>query len=104
VVADVVSARREWEAGYRRLLEETPDPTERERVQAEIEAVTTELRKRVGGVYTLRELAEAYAGAEAWARQAVADRAPHPRWPHRLTYTADAAFHLYARGAVDYEP
>jgi predicted kinase len=104
VVADVVSARREWEAGYRRLLEENRDPAELERVQAEIDVVTTELRKRVGGVYTLRELAEAYAGAEAWARPAVADRAPHPRWPQRLVYAADAAFHLYARGAVDYAP
>jgi hypothetical protein len=102
VTADVVSARREWEAGYRRLLEETRDPDESERVRAEIEVVTTELRKRVGGVYTLRELAEAYVDAEAWARQAVADRAAHPRWPQRLAYAADAAFYLYSRGAVDY--
>ena len=63
-----------------------------------------ELRRRVGGTFTLAELAAAYADAERWVRAVVADRAPVPSWPRFLSVVQDAAFHLYARGAIDYEP
>jgi hypothetical protein len=58
----------------------------------------------VGGTFTLAQLARAYAGSERWAREAVSERAPAPGWPRTLALVGDAAFHLYARAAVDYEP
>jgi hypothetical protein len=66
--------------------------------------VTVELRRRVGGTFTLAELAEAYAGAERWVLQAVEERAPSKGWARTASLAADAAFHAYSRGAQDYEP
>jgi hypothetical protein len=62
------------------------------------------LRKRVGQTFTLAQLAEAYASADAWSRAAIEETEPAGGWPQRLAAVTDAAFHLYSRGAVDYEP
>jgi len=97
--AEVESARREWADGHRRVLDEHD-----ERLLAQVEEVAAELRRRVGGTFTLRELAEAYVGAERWSRAVVAERAPAPGWPRTLSLVEAAAFHQYARGAQDYEP
>jgi hypothetical protein len=102
--AEIESARREWEDGQRRLLEHTREPREQERLLAQVDAVTEELRRRVGGTFTLAELTRAYAGAEEWSREIVSQRAPAPGWPRTLSLVEAAAFHVYARGAVDYEP
>jgi hypothetical protein len=102
--AEVESARREWEEGSRRLAGEARDAAAADRLLAQVEAVTDELRRRVGGTYTLAELARTYAGAESWSRDVVAERAPRPGWPRTLSIVEAAAFHQYARGAVDYEP
>ena len=51
--AEVESARREWEDGHRRLLEQTRDATHGDRLLAQVDAVAAELRRRVGGVFTL---------------------------------------------------
>jgi hypothetical protein len=104
VTPEELAARNDWEQGYQRLLDEARDPVQRERLFAQVDVVTAELRKRVGGTFTLRELAAAYADADRWARDAVAERAAEPGWARTLSVAGDAAFHLYARGAVDYEP
>lgn len=101
---EVDSARRDWADGWRRLQEESREPAAADLLRQQLEVVTDELRKRVGGTFTLAELAGAYADADRWARAAVADEAPAPGWPRLLSVVQDAAFHLYARGAVDYEP
>jgi hypothetical protein len=102
--AEVESARREWEEGHRRLHERARGEAHPERLLAQVDVVAAELRRRVGGTFTLRELAEAYAGAEAWTRDVVAEQAPAPGWPRTLSLVEAAAFHLYARGAQDYRP
>jgi len=102
--AEVESARREWADGHRRLLEEARDASQRDRLFEQVEAVGAELRRRVGGTFTLAELTRAYAGAEAWSREVVSQRAPAPGWPRTLSLVEATAFHLYARGAVDYKP
>ena len=101
--ADLESARLEWEHAYRDLNEVARDPKLDERLRAQLDAITTELRRRVGGTFTLRELADQYASADAWAQVVLAEQAA-PGWPRTLTLVEAAAFHLYARGAVDYEP
>ncbi|MGH3071340.1 MAG: hypothetical protein ACRDNB_03600 [Gaiellaceae bacterium] len=102
--AQVESARREWEEGHRRLHEEARRQAQPERLLAQVEAVTADLRRRVGGIFTLAELVEAYGRAEEWSRAAVAEHAPAPGWPRTLSLVEAAAFHAYARGAQDYSP
>lgn len=87
-----------------RLLEVASDRDAEERLLAQVEVVTEELRRRVGGTFTLAELASAYAGADSWSRAVVSERVPAPGWPRTLSLVEAAAFHRYARGAVDYEP
>jgi hypothetical protein len=96
--------RREWELGHRRLQQEMHDASGGEAWLEELEAVTAELRRRVGQSFTLAQLAVAYPSAEVWSREAVEEIEPASGWPRRLSTVTDAAFHLYSRGAVDYEP
>jgi hypothetical protein len=102
--AEVESARRDWEEGHRRLQDEVRRQAAPERLLAQVNAVLAELRRRVGGTFTLRELAAAYGDAERWSRDAVAERAAAPGWPRTLSLVEAAAFHEYSRGAQDYEP
>lgn len=101
--ADVESARLEWEHAYRDFVDVVRDPLLEERVGAQLDLITTELRRRVGGTFTLRELAGEYTVADGWARAVLAEQAA-PDWPRTLALVEGAAFHLYARGAVDYTP
>ena len=101
---EIENARREWDDGRRRLLDRVDDARERERLMAQVEVVTEELRRRVGGTFTLAELTRAYAGADAWSREIVSQRAPAPGWPRTLSLVEATAFQLYSRGAVDYAP
>jgi hypothetical protein len=96
--------RLEWEQGHRRLQREIRETPRGETLLAELDAVTAELRRRVGQTFTLDELADAYTASESWAREAVAETEPAGGWPRRLATVTDAAFHVYSRGAVDYEP
>jgi hypothetical protein len=102
--ATLEATRREWEEGHRRLEAATDDRPRYERLLAELELVLDELRRRVGQTFTLEELAAAYAGADRWVQDAVAEREPAEGWPARLTTVQDAAFYAYSRGAVDYRP
>ncbi len=102
--AEVESARREWEDGYRRVLEQAREPSTGDRLLAQVDVVAAELRRRVGGVFTLRELTAAYDRSEEWSRAVVSEQAPAPGWPRTLSVVEAAAFHLYARGAQDYTP
>jgi hypothetical protein len=100
----VQSARQEWEDSDRRLAEAARDRDRYERLLAQVDAVTAELRRRIGETFTLAELAELYAGAERWSRDAVETVAPAPGWARTLSLVEGAAFHRYARGALDYTP
>ena len=101
---DVEIARREWEDAFRRYEAELRDPAQASRLRAQFAVLRDELRKRVGSRFTLAQLATEYREAERWARDAVSERAAAPGWPRTLTVVEGAAFHSYARGAVDYEP
>ena len=101
-VATVELVRQEWEEADRRLEQEARSGNDP--LHAQVEAVTEELRKRIGQTFTLSELAGAYEDADRWAREAVAERAPSRNWPRNLALVEGAAFHRYARGAVDYRP
>ncbi len=103
VSADLESARLEWEHAYRDLEEVARDPVLEDRIGAQLEVIYTELRRRVGGTFTLRELADEYVTADGWTRDVLSEQGA-PGWPRTLALVEGAAFHLYARGAVDYQP
>jgi hypothetical protein len=103
VPANVESARLEWERAFRDLAETTRDPALAVHVRDQLEALTAELRRRVGGAFTLRELADEYALADRWALDVLSEQGA-PGWPRTLALVEGAAFHLYARGAADYRP
>jgi hypothetical protein len=102
VSASTESAKQEWEQAYRAYAE-LADPALEESLGRQLEAIATELRRRVGGTFTIRELAEEYVRADVWARHVLAEQGTRG-WPRTLSLVEGAAFHLYARGAVDYEP
>jgi hypothetical protein len=104
VSVDIESARRDWDDGYRRFMSASRDTLQADRLHSQVDVVTEELRRRVGGTYTLAGLALAYATSEKWIRQAVEERAAAPGWARSLAVVGDAAFHIYARGAMDYRP
>jgi hypothetical protein len=103
VTADVESARLEWEGAHRTLAEAMLESSRREHLSRQLQTVSSELRRRVGGTFTMRELVDEYARADVWVRDALAEGAT-PGWPRTLALVEGAAFHLYARGASDYAP
>jgi hypothetical protein len=96
----VEHARQQWEEGHRRLQEHASEPARLVRLHAQVDSVTAELRRRVGQTFTLAELVQAYEEAERWLPEAVGQGAS----AGDLALVEDAAFHLYARGALDYAP
>ncbi len=98
-------AREQWAEGHRRLARARVDEPELyERLHRQIEIVIDGLRRRVGGSYTLAELARAYGGAERWVLETIESEGSGQRWLSSVSTSADAAFYLYARGARDYRP
>jgi hypothetical protein len=100
----VEAARREWQEGHRRFVEEARDPVLADALHRQRDAVVEELRRRVGGIYTLAELASAYESAEPWLREVIDARAPSRGGARTVSLAGDAAFHAYSRGAQDYAP
>jgi hypothetical protein len=103
VAAVLEHARQEWQEGHRRLEALAGNPALYRRLLGQLEAVTDELRRRVGQTFTLAELAEAYGTADAWGLEVLAEYSRPADLAHAVT-VGDAAFHLYSRGAVDYAP
>jgi hypothetical protein len=97
-------ARQQWEDGARRLQEATRDPVQRARLLTVVDVLVVELRRRLGGSFTLEELAAEYEIADRWTLDAVAEAAPVPGWQTSLSDAGDMAFQVYSRGAIDYAP
>ena len=94
-------ARQQWEKSYEGV--QTPSGIDR-RVREQMETVTAELRRRVGGSFTLTELAATYEDSERWTLSAISEHCYRPGWIRTASSATDAAFHLYSRGARDYRP
>ncbi len=93
----VEHARQQWDEGHRRLQSYSSDRALFLQLQAQVGVVVDELNRRVGQTFTLAELTDAYQQSDRWLYE-VLGAARH------LALVQDAAFHLYARGAVDYAP
>jgi hypothetical protein len=103
MTAQVEIARQEWAEGHRRYRAAAADDARFERLTGHVAVVTDELRRRIGQVFTLRELAEEYGRAERWRAELAAGNPLAPR-PADLATAEEAAFHLYARAARDFAP
>ncbi len=104
VTMDLDLARQHWQDGNRRVESARPDRNRYIELVGEIELVIAQLRKRVGQNFTLAELATAYDGADDWVRELLDAIDPDGPVPTEPGTVADAAFHAYARSAVDYRP
>ena len=96
----VESARQQWATGHRRLAAQADDRGLYLRLLDLVGLVLDELNRRVGQTFTIAELADAYEDADRWLID-VLGSGPGTDY---LALVEDAAFHLYARGAVDYSP
>jgi hypothetical protein len=101
---DLDLARQQWEDGHRRVERVRGERTRYVRLTSQVDLLVAALRKRVGQVFTLDELAVAYDGADEWARPLLDDADPEAPVTTEPGTLADAAFHAYARGASDYRP
>ncbi len=90
-----------WQEGQRRLAEAAPsDRVALERVTDEI---VLELRRRLGGSFSVQELAQLYTDQGTdWCFDIATRVAPRTPAAWDLTTVAGAAFARYAREAVDY--
>ncbi|MEW6581922.1 MAG: hypothetical protein AB1416_04095 [Actinomycetota bacterium] len=95
--AAVESAVVAWRRGVGRLEEPGAARAARWRV---VEAVTVELRRRVGPTFTLGQLVDAYDEATGWFTELAARVAPGVPDAWDASVALDGAFGLYARGAV----
>lgn len=94
--ARLATARFAWEEGVRSLAETRSEPTRRL-----ADAVSDELRRRVGTTFTMLQLVAAWEDASGWfldLAQRVAPRHPEA-WD--ASVALDAAFGRYARAATD---
>ena len=101
---DLELARQQWQDGNRRVEAARDDRRRYVELVGEVELVVAQLRKRVGQTFTMAELASAYDGADRWVRDLLDDADEEGSGPLEPGTVADAAFHLYARGAADYHP
>ena len=95
--------RQQWDEAFRGVSS-GPHGAIDPRLVEQMEAVTEALRRRIGGLFTLGELAAAYDRSDRWALAAIAERSTGQSWVRTASVATDAAFHLYARGARDYVP
>jgi hypothetical protein len=93
----VEHARQQWDEGHRRLQSYSSDRALYLQLHAEVGVVVDELNRRVGQTFTLAELTEAYQASDRWLYEILGAA-------RYLALVQDAAFHAYARGAVDYVP
>ncbi len=100
---DLELARHQWAEGRRAVDRTRPDAGRHRRLVGQVEAVTAELTRRVGQVFTLDELATEYDSADRWTLETIDDAFPD-EVPADVSTAADAAFDLYSRRASDYAP
>jgi hypothetical protein len=94
------TAIQEWQAGERRLRAAPADL--RRTLDRVVDAIVAELRRRLGGVFTVQELTDLYGRGTAWCLDVAVAAAPGEPRAWEADTVADAAFARYLREAVDY--
>ncbi len=90
-----------WQEGQHRLQD--AQPAERAVLERVVEAIMVELRRRLGGPFSVQELARLYIDQGTdWCFAIAMREAPHDPAAWDITTVAGAAFAGYARQASDY--
>ncbi len=90
-----------WQDGQRRLA--AADPADRPAMERVVDELVAQLRRRLGGPFTVNELARLYVeqGTD-WCFDVAVRVAPNQPAAWDLTTVTGAAFARYAREAIDY--
>jgi hypothetical protein len=90
-----------WQEGQRRL--DRSEPADRTAMERAAEAIVAELRRRLGGPFTVQELAQLYLeqGTD-WCFDIAVRVAPSRPAAWDMPTVAGSAFARYAREAIDY--
>ena len=94
------TALDQWAGGLRRL--ESAPPRERQVLERVSHRVEDELRRRLGGAFTLDELVALYDAGTGWVSDVAFAAAPEQPFAWDVRVVGDAAFGRYARSAADY--
>jgi hypothetical protein len=90
-----------WQDGQRRL--DGAPPSERAALERVTDEIVLELRRRLGGAFSVQELARLYLDQGTdWCFDIATRVAPRTPAAWDLTTVAGAAFARYAREAADY--
>ncbi|CAB4933715.1 unannotated protein [freshwater metagenome] len=89
---------QQWRVGERHVADAAPQ--EQPALVRVEDAIVAELRRRLGGMFTLDELTALYESGTGWCLDLAARLAPGAPWSWDAR-VADAAFARYARSAVD---
>jgi hypothetical protein len=95
----VDTALQLWADGQRRLSVAGPD--ERRLLERVADRIVDELRRRLGGPFTTRELADLYSAGTDWCLDVAIATTDDPRGWDAAT-AGDAAFARYVREASDW--
>ncbi len=95
----VDTALQLWSDGQRRLSAAAPD--ERLLLERVADSIVDELRRRLGGPFTARELTELYSAGTDWCLDVAIATTHDPRGWDAAT-AGDAAFARYVREASDW--
>jgi hypothetical protein len=98
---EVELARHQWDEGARAVRRLDAGSAAEARRARQMEVVIAELSRRIGQVFTLRELAELYADADRWSLTLIHEELPEDP-VSGVASAVDAAFGLYARRASDF--
>jgi hypothetical protein len=99
-VADLETAMHYWRSGEQRVRDALPD--ERMALERVTDRIVAELRRRLGGPFTIDELVDIYDAGTGWCADIAYATAPGAPWAWDVRVTADAAFGRYVREASDY--
>ncbi len=93
------TAIEQWREGERVLAAASPE--QQPALLRVEEALVAELRRRLGGAFTIDELVEFYEQGNSWCMELALRLEPEmpSAWDARI---ADAAYARYARGAIDF--
>jgi hypothetical protein len=94
------SALAQWQDGLRRLAEAPAD--EQRMLERVTQAIEAELRRRLGGRFTVQELADLYDRGTDWTADVALAVAPEDPYAWDVRTVGDAAFGRYLRQASDY--
>jgi len=94
------TALAQWDEGQRRLSEAPAD--EQLTLERVTQAIQADLRRRLGGAFTVDELVDLYEQGTDWTIDVAVSTAPEDPYAWDVRTVADAAFRRHLRSASDY--